>query len=192
MHEERDQLEDEVKDLVKENKEMKEEMDKLRVVAVRQQRYLEQVDAAQRAKNILIRGVPAGGWMSKQSDEEKIRAVFSAINCDDVTNFTARRVGKQEENKVQPILVEMSSNQVRNRIVKCSAALRGAEKEELRKVRIKKDQHPAIAREWWRLFQAEKAAQEDPDNADAEIVLDRDARQLLRNGIPIDRFNPDF
>ena len=64
--------------------------------------------------------------------------------------------------------------------------------EEFKGVRIKKDQHPAIRKEWWRLFKAEETEKAKPENRGHDVHLDREKRQLLRDGKVIEAFFPIF
>lgn len=186
------QLEESIKDLkIEDNRQLCDDMAKLRMVVAGQQKYLEQVDTKIRAKNILVRGVPSGSWQHHDTDREKLDAIFTTMECNDVINYSFHRIGKAEGNRPQPILVEVDSNATRNRLVKSSPKLNKAG-DLFKQIRIKKDQHPAIAKEWWRLFQAEKAAKDNPANAGCDIVLDRDSRQLLKDNVPIDAFQPVF
>ena len=61
-----------------------------------------------------------------------------------------------------------------------------------RHVYVKKDIHPAVRKEWRRLKDAEKSEKEKPCNQGCDIRLDTNKRELLRDGVIIDRWSPSF
>ena len=61
-----------------------------------------------------------------------------------------------------------------------------------RKVYLKKDIHPAVSKEWKRIRDAEKREKENPANQGVEIKLNPDTRELMRDGVVIDRFTPSY
>lgn len=157
-----------------------------------QQLYLEQMDGKERAKNFVIYGIPEDEvWLGCDNDQAKVNKILRDAGCDDVTNEChQRRVGKKEGGKVRPILITVDSGKTRNETVQAVKKLQMA-KTHLN-LQVKKDTHPAIRREWRRLFDAYDAAVADPDNAGCNIRLDRTERKLYRNGTVIDSWKPRF
>ena len=71
----------------------------------------------------------------------------------DVGQLTIKQLGDVQEGKCRPILVETESTTIRNRIVAHAKNLKD-DGEQYKKIRVKKDTHPAVRREWKRLFDA--------------------------------------
>ena len=57
---------------------------------------------------------------------------------------------------------------------------------------IKKDIHPASRKEMMRLRNREKEERQKPDNQGVDITYDWQNRVLLRDGVVIDRYFPNF
>ena len=84
------------------------------------------------------------------------------------------------------VLVTLESESDRKEILDAASSA------DINPVKIKKDQHPALRKEWRRLFQTEADEKNKPENAGCVIKLDRKQRLLLRDGVVIDRFLPNF
>ena len=57
-------------------------------------RFLERLDARERACNVVITGVPEKNWMDTDDDAKKIRLIFDAIGCTSEKDYTWKRIGK--------------------------------------------------------------------------------------------------
>ena len=105
--------------------------------------------------------------------------------------FTERRLGKQIEGKIRPILVTLYQGTDRRVILNHTKNLKSAG-EDFKSIYVKKDTHPAIRREWKRLFDAKEEEEKKPENVGVTIMVDTRKRQLLRNDVVIDRWRPSF
>ena len=165
-------------------------------VCIHHASFLERLDARERACNVVITGVPEENWMDTDDDAKKIRLIFDAIGCTSEKDYTWKRIGKpsnpnQPRSQPRPTLIGLESPEARNSVANKASKLNKAG-EEFKGVRIKKDQHPAIRKEWWRLFKAEETEKAKPENRGHDVHLDREKRQLLRDGKVIDAFFPIF
>lgn len=156
-----------------------------------QQRYLERLDARDRARNLIMIGVPEDGtdFLGASSDVNKVSAVLQKVKPG-TDSITERRLGQaRSDGTCRPLLVTLDSDDCRNAILsKCQAG--GATN--IPGVKLKKDQHPALRKEWRRMFTAEADEKNKPENAGCSIVFDRKKRVLLKDGEVIDRFLPNF
>ncbi len=82
------------KKLTKENQGLKRAVNSLRYIVKSQQRYLEQVDAKHREKNIVLKGLSEGQWNSKTEDKDKVADILSSIGHASATAISMRRLGK--------------------------------------------------------------------------------------------------
>ena len=193
----------EVLSMREERKVVKAEIDELRKVVTEQGRILEQqqvflekMDSLNRAKKIVVTGVPegtsdSGPFKDMDQDREKVYKVFETMGVKDGNITSTQRLGKAVPGRKRPILVCVDSQEARNNIVAIARNLKDAE-EDFQNIRVKKDTHPAVRKEWGRLFQCEKDEKAKPENAGHEIRLDVKNRQLLRDNEVIDAWKAKF
>ena len=81
---------------------------------------------------------------------------------------------------------------LRNEVVGASAVLKNHTNASLKAIYLKKDIHPAIRREYKRIYDAEKREKDKPENQGIEVKYDKMSRTLIVNGQVIDRFRPNF
>jgi aspartokinase len=118
------------------------------------------------------------------TDEGEIRSIIDKVDATATPNIKSiKRLGTKETHKNRPILVVVSSMEVRNRIVD---AARNSNSRTTGNVRIKRDAHPAVRVEWKRLFSVKEAEESKPENADRNITIDMRKRQVLCDGQVID------
>lgn len=162
-------------------------VDKLIATTSSQQRYLERLDGKERIQNIIIIGVPES---DEQGDKVKMKEIRDAI-CPG-SSFTPhhKRLGQARQSGSRPILWILP-NDVKRKDVLDKAALLG-NSAPLDGMKLKKDQHPALRKEWRRLFVSEETEKKKPENVGATIALDRVNRTLTRDGVVIDRFCANF
>ena len=102
------------------------------------------------------------------------------------------RLGQIDENQVnrsRPLKVTLEKRSMRNMILKNSKNLKDQpEGSPLRKVFLKRDQHPGIQNEEKRLYEVFKAEKNKPENADKDVVFDRRTRVVKVNDEEGDRF----
>ena len=65
-------------------------------------------------------------------------------------------------------------------------------REPFNKIYIKKDVHPAVRKENNRLRSREKEEKDKPENVGINFDYDWKNRALLRDGVEIDRYSPQF
>ena len=157
------------------------------------QLFLEKLDQRERAKNIIITGLPEREpFEQATTDKEKVSQVFSSMSTLDISgDYSFKRIGKSLSDRIRPILVTVSAEEVRDDIVSRAKNLKEAGAA-FKRVRVKKDIHPAIRREWKRLFDAELMEKDKAENEGHKIWVDKKTRQLKRDDVVIDSWQPSF
>ena len=159
-----------------------------------QQKFLESFDAREIQKKFIISSVAEGSDNLGENDQDKVKAVVVATGYTerfDVNDWELKRLGQQMANRKRPILVIVENNQIRNAIVEKARNLKNAGPP-FDSVYIRKDIHPAVRRELRRLRRREKEENEKPENQGTNIVYDTEQLVLLRDGLVIDRYAPNF
>ena len=171
------------------------QVDQLVKIVSSQQRYLEQIDSRDRASKLVILGVAEDGKNlgAASTDEQKIRRILNTVKPGSDLTFTGKRLGQpRQDGSCRPMLVSLSDPQKRKDLLAGNVKDLLAAEQDPVNIKIKKDQHPAIRKEWRRLFEAETAERNKPENAGCAIVFDRVKRQITRDGVVIDRFLVNF
>ena len=161
-----------------------------------QQRFLEELDSDRRAKNLIVIGVPendlAVNGTTASTDREKINLVFGAINCGNPNIVSIQRLGKVNPERARPLKVVLSSAEERQDTIASASKLSESTIKVLKEMKIKKDVHPAIRKEFGRLFESERNEKAKPENAGKDVVFDKRRRLLLVDGEVVDRYKPSF
>lgn len=166
----------------------------LQTIVSKQQAYIEQLDAAQRANNVIISGIPEEQEMTYQgtsasNDLEKCQLVLSAVGCTpDVKDVC--RLGQRNEAD-RPIKLTLRKPSDRPDILSKTNGLY-AMGPFLKNIRVKKDSHPAVRKEWTRLHDRMRAEKSNLENAGHQIRMDYKTRELLRDDNAIDSFRNPF
>ena len=150
-----------------------------------QQSFLEKLDMKDRGPNLIITGVPEGRFLKTNGDPEKVTNILAIIG-EHGTNFTLKRIGTLAPDKVRPLLVVTESTEIRNRIV---ASSKEQHDPRLTGIRIKRDTHPGIRREWKRLFDLKEVEENKPENEGRTITIDMKKRQVMRDDEVIESWN---
>ena len=180
-----------IPNLRKELDEIKETVNKQASVLEQQQRFLEQLDAKDRAKNLVITGVSEDqNLQDAENDRDKCNIIFQKIEVKNL-HYELRRIGKAAEGRSRPILITLRSAKDREDVLGKTRKLKQAG-DEFKKIYVKKDQHPAVRKEWKRLFDAKREEEGKPENVGVTITMDTKQRVLRRNNIVIDRWKPSF
>jgi hypothetical protein len=124
---------------------------------------LEKIDMEKRSCNLIMFSIPEDafrvGDRVANDDREKIAMVLRELDVNADTVADMKRLGKfdpgRQGGRPRPILLTMKSPQKRNDVPQVAKRLNEKEMP-LKRVRIKKDVHPAIRREWKRLRDNEK------------------------------------
>lgn len=170
---------------------LRSEINDLRGVVSNQQRFMEQLDSRSRGQNLVIVGVPETEDVAgAKSDEEKVEKIFETLDADPGV-YSFKRLGiAAAAGRTRPFLISLDGNERREKMMNNSAKLNESDDPTLAAIRIKRDSHPAIRKEWKRLFDSEKAEKNKPENRGCKIELDRKKRQLLKDGTVIDSWQP--
>ena len=175
---------------------IKEENHAMRLAAVQQQRFIEYLEGKGRIENLVFFGLPENAieGVQARTDDEKCKAVLRVIDPAIRAPDGATRVGRAVPGRARPLILPMGSKAARDKVLEKTASLKnhGADDHPFRKVYVKKDIHPAVSKEWKRIHDLEKTEKEKPGNQGVEIRFDKETRQLLRDGVVIDRFSPPY
>ena len=161
----------------------------LQKIVENHQRFLDKEDAAKRAANILITGVP-----ECDNDEAKVASILTAIQCPDITIKKVVRLGQLNADrgtKQRPILVETGSIVEKKKVMMNKGKLKGAG-DDFKRIYIKSDQSLAIRKEWSRLKEVMKRESQLPMNTAVTYKIDYKKGNLLRDGQVIDSFKSPF
>ena len=173
---------------------LKNQVDQAFQIILQQQKFLESFDSKERQKKFIISGVTEGSDDLGENDQDKVKAVVDVMGYTErfnVNNWEMKRLGQQTGNRKRPILVIVENNHTRNAIVEKARNLKQAGPP-FDSVYVKKDVHPAIRKELGRLRRREKEEKEKPENQGTNINYDTEQRVLLRDGLVIDRYAPNF
>ena len=112
--------------------------------------------------------------------------------CYRLCKLIIKRLGKaRDDGKPRPVLVTMPDEESCTSALKQAPSLKNADNN-FAGIRVKKDVHPAIRREWARMFRSEEIEREKPENQGCKIEFDRRKRQILKDGEVIDTFQAHF
>lgn len=190
LKEENQKLKNEITILQNENVSIRDQMDKLVSTIECQQSFLEHLDTKERENNIIIFGLEEKEPLDQcNTDEAKVELLLKSLDQENFCQlvFTCKRLGESKEGQSsRPLLVILPSGDIRKAVLAKTKIL--VQHRLFRNIKIKKDQSPAIRREWGRLFRVEKEEMKKPENAGHQINFDKKKRQILRDGVVIDRF----
>ena len=105
--------------------------------------------------------------------------------------FTTKRLGKQNQDRIRPILVTLENTDVKDKILSEAKKLKSAG-QLYKKIYIKRDVHPAVRREWKRLYYTLEVEKNKPENMGHSVTIDKRKRQIIRDGQVIDKWNVNF
>lgn len=173
--------------------ELQTQVDKQAEIIAKQQRYLETIDRKERERNLVITGVPDEdeALEGATTERNKLNKIWTEVGSTDAVQSHRRLGTRGDNNKRRAILVTVDSKEAKDRILTKASQLKQATRE-MNKIYIKKDVHPSIRKEWWRLRDAEKTEKERPENSGCVIRLDTRERKLYRDGVVIDAWSLQF
>lgn len=188
---------DRVEKVEKELEEMKEENATMHQIIWTQQRFLEGLDAKERQCMAVFLGMKEDEDLLGRTDEERLETVLGAIL--DVSNldqrFELKRLGKGSR---RPLLVTFMSKADRDTVITNAKKLKdfkGTDQgkvDAIKRIFIKKDQHPVWRKEHDRLRKVVKEEKGRPENQGTKIEYDHKLRVVTRDGLVIDSFKPVF
>lgn len=113
----------EMKELKGENKRLKEKVDE-------QGERIDSLEREVRKKNLVIRGIKDKEGEKDSETEEKISAIIQKIgvNFDTKEDLDeVRRIGKYNPQKIRPVLIKLSRESTRGKILRNTKALKGSD-----------------------------------------------------------------
>ena len=152
------------------------------------------MDQHQRENKLVILGVPDENLSLEgaTNDDAKLSAVLDAIGELPSSVSSHRRLGRPNDNRPRPILCTVASREVRDNFIDKARRLNQNPSENIKKIRIKKDSHPVVRKEWARLHEVVKKAREDPVNVGIEVRLDVKERKVYRGDTVIDSWHGNY
>lgn len=175
--------------------ELKDSNELLRKTLAQQQRFLEGLDADKRASNIIMLGVPEKDLVvddqTAKDDEQKWAMIKSAIGCDGINHSSIIRLGRPTQGSCRPLKIVLTRDQDRPTIIERAKDLLTANAA-LKDIKIKKDTHPAVRKEYARLHQVEKKEKDKPENVGRTVAYNHQQRAILVDGKIVDSFMPTF
>lgn len=182
---------------------IREDVDCIIDVVAGQQRQLERLDAKDRACKLIMIGLPEDQTcltaknpatnvdVTAKNDDEKITLVLDHVALGEKFNFNQQRLGEpRQDGSNRPVLITLPNEDLRKSILQQSPSL--ATVPGLASIKLKKDQHPALRKEWKRMFDAESTEKQKPENAQKNVVFDRKKRIITVDGVIVDRFMAHF
>lgn len=162
-----------------------------------QQRYLEGLEAAKRANNLIIMGLPEHPIEMNNSnyntDEAKVKKILEEIDHPSVEFETCERLGQQNTDSTKPraLRVKLKNAHERKQILQNTKLLKD-KPTPLNKVYVKKDIHPGVRKEFTRLKKVERHEKEKPENQGRKVTYDANTRSVTVDGHVVDKFRPQF
>lgn len=186
-----DRYETRMQKLEIENSTLKKEIKSVWSAMDDQVRYLEKLDSRERANKFVVFGVPENAWQGCSNDADKISLIATTTGCQ-IDAFTAKRVGtrKQDPTVCRPIHVTLTESSKRNQIVEKLREI--FNHSPFANVRVKKDVHPAVRREWGRLYASFDKHKNDPGNAGHDVDFDKVKRCITRDNVIVEAWRPRF
>ena len=171
---------------------------KLTKVLKEHQSTLARNDKNDRAKRLLLSGVPESGitinGVTSTDDKAKLDEIFKVMDLENVAVTSHRRIGAKDqgtENRPRFILIEFASIDEQNRTRKGSDKLK--ECEDTTKFYLKADKTKKEREEYKRLYNMKKQLEEDESYREKKVEIKYD--KLYVDGTVIDKVeteNEDF
>lgn len=183
-----------MKEMKKEIASLNTRLDEAYMIIHQQNRFLESLDAKERVRNLVITGVSEDDDGLGTTDGEKIKTVLEAAGYAGTIRtdvWVTKRLGQLDARRRRPIHVTLESQDQRSDILRVAKNLKDKGRD-FERIYVKKDVHPAVRREMTRLRNRENDEKQKPDNQGVEITYDWRRRVLLRDGVVIDRYFPNF
>ena len=109
-----DKICDELNEERAERKKLESKFEMLMEAFAGQQRYLERIDAKERAQNLIVIGLSELAIDGATSDSDKLQMVFDEVSPGDAFDYTVRRLGEvRADGSTRPILVTLPSENKR-------------------------------------------------------------------------------
>ena len=101
-------------------------------------------------------------------------------------------IDEKENTRIRPLLVVTDSAESRKKILRGKAKLKAHSGERFKTIYVKADEPIAVRKEWKRLRDVMRKEKNAPINQGTTIKIDYKKRELLRNGLVIDKFQSPF
>ena len=172
-----------------ENIELKDRLDAQDAVIREHQLFMERMDAKDRELNCILIGVPEeAAWQGQTDDAGKVKIIFQKMELEpDQTLASCRRIGNNEtgNTRPRPIIVRLKPLSSRRDVLSKKHLLENSNWG----VKIRDDKHPKVRAEWKRLFEVAQTEKNKPENAQANIFVDKRKRRVMRNDTEIDKWS---
>ena len=112
-------------------------------------------------------------------DKTKLAKVWESIGESCVVQ------AHQEAGRSRPILVTVAKREERDAVIGRAKQLKNDAREPFSKIFIKKDTHPAVRREWGRLWNVVRVEKARPENLHVDVRLDPRERKVYRGDVVI-------
>ena len=134
------------------------------------------------------------GNKTAKTDLEKIELVLNTIGYQDPDIVSVQRLGKvnADAGRSRPVKVVLQTAADRQKALSLVENLAQAQGGSLANIKIKKDTHPAIRKEFGRLFEVERQEKAKPENVGKVVEFDKRKRLITVDGLVVDRFKPSF
>ena len=149
-------------------------------------------------KNLNVLGTPENdlkvGNKTAKTDLEKTELIMSTIGYDDPDILSVQRLGKvnTDSGRSRPVKVVLQTAADRQKAHSLVDNLAQAQGGTLANIKMKTDTHPAIRKEFGRLFEVERQEKTKPENIGKTVEFDKRKRIITVDGATIDRFKPSF
>lgn len=169
--------------------EMKAQIDKQAQTILQQQRFLEELDQRDRETRLVVLEVPEGeSLQDATTDEAKLQRIWETLEL--LRAKSHRRLGRLQDARKRTVMLTVESKDIRDSVISKASKLKDAGGQ-FSRIFIKRDEHPSVGNELKRMRAAE-ASEERSENVGCNIRLDVREWRLYKNGIIIDRWNPQF
>ena len=157
------------------------------IILRNQQEFCESVDRELRETKLVILGVPDENESldGATTEDAKLAKVWDAVG-ESPAVVSHKRLGRPDGQRRRPILVKVTTGAERDNILSKSRKLKEDRREEVKKIFIKRDEHPAIRKEWSRLRAVVRSESNKPENTGCNIRLDVKERKIFKDETVID------
>lgn len=163
------------------------------------QKFLESIDKDQRKANLIITGIDenknldAGNENPATTDEDKVKYVIKKATDTEFQIDGIIRLGRPSTEEGRgPRAIKVTLRDPLDRVKILQGAAKLKTQEHLKKIFIKKDQHPGIYREINRLKRTEREEKAKPENIGKNVYYDWKTRCVYVDNQIIDSFSPSF
>ena len=160
--------------------------EKLKTIAIKQQRKIATQDKSNRLKNLVLAGISENAPLQEaDTDMQKVMLILKALDLDYVDVISCRRTGNKDqgpENRPRFLIVEFLKQHQRNKVKLAAPKLK--EIPYLKDIRIKADLTKEERDEYKRIYDLRD--QLEIDNPGKEVTVDKGS--VIMDGNVMDKF----